>query len=382
MNKMAKQKRQSAYLHKQEEWKELYESGMSYTQIGKLNGVHYTTVQTVLRDVVKPRPKQRFAHLAPEWVKLYVEKEMSINLIAEQYKTDPVTVSKYLKKAGVELRRQYGQASPYEALIPEWTKAYESGQSLKEIAERYDTYPQTVHKHIQDKVEMREYAETSQVYELKHPDYLKEINTHQKAYWLGIWYGTGFLSRAIGGYEATLSVSAKDRSILERFKETIGFEKPLEEIQEDNTDVTRLRVLNKVFFESLSFHGLQENKWAISTPPTTLSKELYSSFILGYYEGKGSCYISSGITKGKEYKQITFSLFGNKEFLKELRQIIQEETGIHLHDGVLRQKNREEDVHLLRISSKDSVKKVADWLYSGNIDYAKHRDVREILKRI
>lgn len=117
------------------------------------------------------------------------------------------------------------------------------------------------------------------------------------------------------------------------------------------------------------------------TIPTTLPKELYSSFVLGYYEGKGSCYTSSAMTRGRSYNRITFSLFGNKEFLNELRHVIKEETGVELREGVLRQKKKEE-IHIIRTSSKDKANKIADWMYSGNTIYSEHRDIREILKNV
>jgi predicted DNA-binding protein YlxM (UPF0122 family) len=381
VNIVSRHKRESAYLHKQEEWKELYESGMSYTQIGKKNGVHYTTVQTVLKDVVKPRPKQKFAHLAKEWVELYTINQYSINQIAEQYKTDPVTVSKYLKQEGVELRRQYGQSSPHEAHIPQWIKDYESGKSLKEIADEYETFPQTVHKHIKDKVEMREYTETSRMYEILHPDYLHTIDSHEKAYWLGIWYGTGFLSKSVGGYESTLTVGIKDQSTLERFKNLIGFDKPLEEYREKEIHVTKLRIHNKTFYDTLFSHGLRGDKTSTMSFPTKLGSEFYNSFVLGFYEGKGSCYISTGVVNGVGYKHITFQLFGNSEFLDSLKRVIKEALDIEIHKGVNKGKDKE-DVHYLRTGAKDTIIKIADWLYNGNTTHAEHRDVRNILKQI
>lgn len=380
---MTRHKKQSAYLHKQEEWKELYESGMSYTQIGKLNGVHYTTVQTVLRGVVKPRPKQKYAHLTEEWVRLYEGEKWSINQIGEKYKADPITVSKYLKKAGVELRKQYGQRSPYEELIPKWIEQYQSGKSLKDIADEFNTYPQTVHKHIHDKVEMREYEETSRLYEIQHPDYLQTIDTHEKAYWLGIWYGTGFVSKSFGGYESSLVLSYKDKQTIEKFHKQIGYQKPIDIIKDKTTHIAKTRIHSKTFYEILTSHGLQENKADISTLPSSIPSEYLCSFALGYYEGKGSAYFAKSTTKGKEYRYIVFSLFGNEEFLTSLHQVIQKQVGVTLNQGVNVATNPDKQpVPYIETGSKEKVKAIADWLYLGNTTYSKHRDLRELLKEI
>lgn len=390
MNK-PKRKRQSSYLHMQEEWKELYESGMSYTAIGKQYNVHYTTVQNVLKNVVIPRPKQRYIHLLDEWIELYVQHEWSINQIGDKYKIDPTTISKYLKEAGLELRRKYEKPSPFDKNIPKWIEKYKSGKSLKQIADEYDTSPQIVHKHIKDKVKMRDYEETSREYSINHPDYFQKIDTHEKAYWLGIWYGTGFIHKGMGSYESSLVLAYKDRDILDRFKKTIEFNKPIEFYEASLepgskfiSKVAKLRIHSKTFYECLYQNGLRTDKYTITSIPKTLPSELYCSFILGYYEGKGSCYIVEKVIDGNTYHQITFHLNGNEMLLNELRTIILKQTGVNMRKEINKYKRFDKSSYIfyLKTGSKENVKRLADWLYSGDAPCTKHRDVREILKNI
>ncbi|WCK57051.1 hypothetical protein PP175_28085 (plasmid) [Aneurinibacillus sp. Ricciae_BoGa-3] len=373
-------KRQSKYLHKKEEWKNLYESGLSFTEIGKQEGVAYSTVQTVLRGVVTPRPKQQNARHVDEWVKLYTESEMSINAIGEKYGVTPNTVSKYLRKAGVELKKK-GQTSPFEKEIPTWIELYKNGMSLKEIADKYNTYPQTIHKHIENKVDMREYAETSQTYKTENPHYLDHIDTHEKAYWLGVWFGTGFLSKSVNGFESTLALAYKDKETLERFREKIAFDKPISILQENETHIARLRILNKHMYEVLKSHGLAYEKNKNSVFPTQLKEKFYCSFLLGYYEGKGSCYTHSAVVRGYSYIQISLTFYGTELFLKELQRIVQKQIGVPLYLGEMRHNKNGRLWTVLRLatSKRESIEKMASWMYAHVDDFAKHRDIRKIL---
>ncbi|MFF2531333.1 hypothetical protein ACFVS2_20735 [Brevibacillus sp. NPDC058079] len=388
---MERKKRQSQYMHKQEEWKKLYESGLSFTQIGKQEGLHYTTIQTVLKEVVTPRPKETYAHMMEKWVELYTSNEWSANEIAQADGVDTATVTKYLKKAGVNLRRKVKKTSLFETVVSEWIKLYEEpyGLSLQEIADQYHTYPQTVHKHIKDKVQMREYAETSRLYSIKHADYFNNIDTHQKAYWLGIWFGTGFISRQIGGYECTLVVSLKDKNTLERFRKTIGYEKPVNLVKGKGFDqthsgqVAKLRINNREIYKALLAQGLINNKGDELRFPIGLEEEFYNSFVLGYYEGKGSCYNTrSKDKKGRVYTQTTLTFFGTEMFLDELLKIMASHTNVSMYKGSstnLRD-GKEYVIPHIQISAREGIVKIANWLYQYAEDFSKIRDIKTILK--
>ncbi|WPS85305.1 hypothetical protein SMD22_01375 (plasmid) [Brevibacillus halotolerans] len=388
---MERKKRQSQYMHKQDEWKALYESGLSYTQIGQRAGLHYTTIQTVLKSVVTSRPKQTYAHMLERWVELYTVKKWSANKISQEDGVDTGTVTKYLKKAGVELRRKTKRISSYESVIPEWIKLYQEpfSLSLQEIADRYNTHSQTVHKHIKDKVQMREYTETSRLYSIEHADYLNIIDTHQKAYWLGIWFGTGFISRQIGGYESTLTVSLKDRDTLERFRKTIGYEKEVDLVTMnafnafDISQIAKLRINNREIYKALLSQGLMTNKGRTLLFPCHIEERFHNSFILGYYEGKGSCHNSNHQIKGRVYMQTTLTFFGTDMFLEQLRTIIHRNTNVSMYKGSTTsvRDGKEFIIPHLQLASREGVTKIANWLYKDVKDYSYIRDIKEVLKK-
>lgn len=369
--------RESAYKHKRDEWKQLYESGESFTSIAKKEGVFYRTVQGVLKGVVEPRPKQTYAHMVDKWVRDYVEKEMNATEIAEADGVDAVTVLKYLKSADVEIRNSRNRKSLFEEDIPEWIRRYEAGESLKEIADAYQTFPQTVHKHIHEKVDMRHYAETSQVHDIGRPDYFEDIRTREQAYWLGIWFGTGFVSKNPDSKECTLVISVKERLTIDRFKEVIGYTKPVQIVKKRNVQVARLRIHNKQFAESLERHGLEAGKIDSLAFPLHIKKALLPSFVLGYYEGKGSCYNRKNCIKDREYWQMWLFIYGTAEFLGTLKDVFQKELDIEVEVKASDSKRNPDAIrHEIRTSRLPHLERITEWLYANAPVYSEDRDIR------
>lgn len=373
--------RKSAYLHKQEEWKALYEAGESFRSIAKMEGIYYRTVQGVLRGVVEPRPKKAYAHLADQWVEDYVIKEMNAQEIAEAYKVDGVTVAKYLREAGVEIRNSKTRKSEFEEVIPDWVKQYESGKTLLEIAEKYSTYPQTVHKHIHKKVTMRHYAETSQIHDIAHPDYFERIDSPEKAYWLGVWFGTGYITTSPESRECTLIAGIDQQKTIERFKEVIGYTRDIRVVKKRKAQVARLRINNKQFATSLEKLGLVPNKTEDMVFPEQVEEAFYAPFLLGYSEGKGSSYIHTQEVAGRTYYQLWLYIYGGHSFLQTTKKAIK--TGADADVDLKEVKKRGIDGGIryeLRASRFTDVEKIIEWLYKDAPVYSEERDMRTKLE--
>lgn len=376
-------KKQSPYIDYQDEWKQLYDSGLSFTEIAKRYGVVYSTVQTVLRGVVKPRPKQQYASYAKKWAKMYNE-GYSSNEIAEKDNVSVNTVTKYLKKEGVELRRQVVREREYEHLTNTWIGLYNSGKSLKEIAEQYETTPQTVHKYIKDKTEMRWYTETSRQFEINESIF-DVIDNDEKAYWLGLMFSTGSIINDINGGGIQLSISIKDIDRVEGFQNFLETEKEIKTIKHETYHQAFIRIHNKHLYEVMLSHGLESNKNQSLCFPKHINDKYLSAFILGYFEGRGSVYNSHSTIKGRTYITTYVSIFGTNAFLEGFKDKIKEMVDIdfyytHLYNN-FGNGYEEKDIHSLNIGRRSEVEKFALWLYTGKQEYSKRRDIREYLKQ-
>lgn len=138
-------------------------------------------------------------------------------------------------------------------------------------------------------------------------DYFKSVDTKEKAYWLGWLYAEGWLSKQGKYIRFGVEIHKEDREdLLLKFANLIGFnlEYLEDEIRRDGvlTDYIRIRFTSDKFAQSLINIGFivgKEKSKNIELPYFT-SRELYLSFLLGYYDGDGktgTTIITSGSLK-------------------------------------------------------------------------------------
>lgn len=159
-----------------------------------------------------------------------------------------------------------------------------------------------------------------QIYKF-HPninlDYFKVIDTKEKAYWLGFLFADAWLSiqkssKHKFGVRFGVSASLKDKLQIIRFAKTIGFNLKYLYYPKHKTDknLVKLRLLNKQFTDNLIQHGfiIGNKKSKNIELPKLSSRELYLSFLLGYFDGDGKVHTS----------RITC---GSKKFLIQIKEL-------------------------------------------------------------
>ena len=140
-------------------------------------------------------------------------------------------------------------------------------------------------------------------------DYFKNIDSKEKAYWLGFIYADGSVKNN------TLIVQIKDYNHLESFRNAIAFDGPIKVVHGSgyNPDAIhyRLNVCRKEFVQPILDLGRYNSSMVFPDIPD----ELIKSFIVGYFDGDGSVWIAknSSIIKGARYtyEKIGFSIIGD-----------------------------------------------------------------------
>ena len=191
-------------------------------------------------------------------------------------------------------------------------------------------------------------------------EYFKEIDSEEKAYWLGFLYADGGVSTTdktcTRPNRLTINISHKDRIILERFNKSINGNlhiidyMPSEETY-GNSMMSVLNVNSVEFCEHLINHGCIPNKtFALKMP--NINENLMPHFVRGFLDGDGSVYDNYfAFTKGDA-------------FLKELDEVIT--TALDIEPGrIYYYKNKDSRVCDLRYAKKDSAKKIYHWLYDN-----------------
>lgn len=186
-------------------------------------------------------------------------------------------------------------------------------------------------------------------------EYFEDIDTEEKAYWLGFAYADGYVNSTKTSFE--LSLNEKDLGHMEKFRKAIDGDMPIrvknKKVGEKEYKGYSMQVNSEKFKSDLIDKGCIENKSLMLRFPnySQVPKRLMNDFIRGYADGDGCYYLKhsryEGIEKTTVSKSMCFELVGTDHFLR----------GVINHLGLHTNK-----IHLLRKSTDKRAKRIN---YSG-----------------
>lgn len=123
-------------------------------------------------------------------------------------------------------------------------------------------------------------------------DTFKNIDSPEKAYWLGFIAADGCVYQREKNASLILNIHAKDKEHLEKFKNFMNTNANIVlHIQNDgfsnNTPMAKIVLNDKNMILDIIDKGIIPRKSLILKPPK-IDKEYYLPFILGYFDGDGS----------------------------------------------------------------------------------------------
>ncbi len=147
-------------------------------------------------------------------------------------------------------------------------------------------------------------------------DYFDEINTKEKAYWLGLLYADGNVGK---DDRISFSQNTENSVLVYWFANAIGFNiERIEVIESENK--LQVRIGNKRFAAGLRKYGCVSAKSKLIELPTLDNRELYLAFLLGYFDGDGTIGTSK-ITSG------------SIKFLQQIKKMFNIKNKIHSRKG-------------------------------------------------
>ncbi|MFX0081316.1 MAG: LAGLIDADG family homing endonuclease [Candidatus Hodarchaeota archaeon] len=148
------------------------------------------------------------------------------------------------------------------------------------------------------------------------------IDSKDKAYRLGFLYADGGITvdkRNLASYRLKIEINKKDEYLIDRFCNTIGFEKKYKSYRKDSNTV-RIRIGNKKLINDLVSKGVYLKKSKIIELPDLNTRAFYLAFLLGYFDGDG--------------KQVTSKITsGSRKFLEQIKNFFNLHTKIHTKSG-------------------------------------------------
>lgn len=197
---------------------------------------------------------------------------------------------------------------------------YQTGLSTLKLSKQYNCSPGAINNVLKrNNVQLKSNKEYRRLYSLDH-DFFENIDTEEKAYWLGFLYADGNVRITKSG-QHMIQLKVNDREVIEKFLKSIKSNMPIGEYKNyNNKYIFGAHITSDKMFADLCKHGCVPNKSLILTFPV-ITEELIPHFIRGYFDGDGGITIRkltwnrkrTGETITKEEVKIYFN--GTKEML-------------------------------------------------------------------
>lgn len=195
-------------------------------------------------------------------------------------------------------------------------------------------------------------------------DYFANIDSDEKAYWLGYMYADGFISHACNNNKKIgMALSIKDKDQLIKFQNALNSTYPLHIYNQTSGykqggKYCRMIISNDKMFDDLVRQGVVEHKTNFLHAPSIDSK-FYNSFILGYFDGDGSIFLNNA--KSPFY---SISIVGTDEILTFIHnQFLL--NGITNKELKLEKRKREQTVSYIRYGGNRIIQKIYEYLYKN-----------------
>lgn len=205
-------------------------------------------------------------------------------------------------------------------------KLYKNNVSSTDIALKYNIHSDTVLYHLKKHGVQRNRCGKPKIYKIDEIIFEK-IDTIEKAYWLGLLYADGWITKK--GTSWTIGLSLIDVDSMEKYRDFIC---PLRIIKKKKTYNGKqpyyLHITNKKIATDLIIHGCVERKSKILTFPDFLNDNLLNHFIRGYFDGDGSLSISE-TTHCRSYKKGVLRILSSEYFIIALINKIQSKLNIN-----------------------------------------------------
>lgn len=190
--------------------------------------------------------------------------------------------------------------------------------SMKAIGEKYGVSKTVINRILMENNISKK--QDNHIYQCNY-DYFENIDSNEKAYWLGFLAADGCNYRRETNATILLNIHQKDLDHLIKFQASLNSNIPIKNlIQNDgfsnNTPMSRFAINSMKMSKDLEKLGIVPRKSLILKPPI-IDEKYYLPFILGYFDGDGS------ICKLKQYNNYEWSIQGTKEILNWINSVLQ-----------------------------------------------------------
>jgi len=191
---------------------------------------------------------------------------------------------------------------------------YRSGKSIKSIKDKINRSEDYINRILKENNIEKRYKNKKSFY---NENFFKDINTEEKAYWLGFICADGSVRNGRQKnnrirYTLKIALSGVDYSHLVKFKTSINYSGKIKKY----SNMCEISIEGKKIIKDLEKNNIVENKTFITKKPN-LNKNMERHFWRGVFDGDGCITYHS-----KDKKQMSISLCGSIFLISEFKKFL------------------------------------------------------------
>lgn len=232
-----------------------------------------------------------------EIIQLYVEGKSISELTRLQTTYNYRNIQKILKDNQITIRGGRKKKTLSEEQISELHKDFQNGVFLKDLAIKFGMDKETISR-ILNETQAPERKNHNRINKRIKSDYFSIIDSGEKAYWLGLLLTDGSVD---GDKRVRLQLQARDKELLEKFKEHLGLDCSLI-YDSRGSGCYSVEFTDKQIFTDLSQYGVVPNKTynTKNLPLSKIPQKYHIDFCRGLFDGDGC------LTFSKDKLDVTF----------------------------------------------------------------------------
>ena len=238
---------------------------------------------------------------------------------------------------------------------------YQTHYSIPTIAKQFNTSPETIRKLLRKKnVKVLSVAELRHKKFPRNSNFFHNIDTPEKAYWLGFLMADGYITT---DNKVRLNLKKDDEDHLKKFLKALNATnhtiKYSTKTEKDKVYYQAYcSIGDQTLVEDLSALGCVNAKsYILQFPKDKIPSSLYSHFIRGYFDGDGSLnFTISGKNKTPNWR---INFIGTKSFLEDLRHILDKD-----HLALENHKT----YYSFTINGNKQIKPILEYIYNNSDD--------------
>jgi len=267
------------------------------------------------------------------------------------------------------MNQEYKMKISKETIIDIYYNEYINGTSALKLEEKYELSKGYLYRWFNKlDLPLRDNSVNSKQYSFNE-NYFENIDTEDKAYWLGFVYADGFITskRKHDNRSLGISLGIKDESHLQKLNYCLNSNTPVNKYIETagfgiGNKYCRVIYVSKKLTNDLIKHGVYENKTDIITSPNTIPYKYIKDFIRGYFDGDGS------IWKQDSNTQVNIGFVGTNDLLQFIMKYLLDNNAI-LREYPLNKRKSEQIVSNFKFGGNYNSFRFLDFIYKDSNIY-------------